>query len=84
MSVQGRVFRDSLGRQVTLHGINVINKSKKTEYTCAIKKDVYRKLNQWGFNVVRLGIIWDGLEPEPGRYNEEMFQCIDRKYLLGA
>ncbi len=78
VSVQGRIFRDSLGRQVTLHGINVINKRKETGYTCVIKEDVYKKLNQWGFNVVRLGIIWDGLEPEPGKYNEEMFRCIDR------
>ncbi len=78
VSVQGRMFIDSAGRQLTLHGINVINKSASTAYTCDIGEEVYRNLNRWGFNVVRLGILWDGLEPRPGQYNDEMFRCIDR------
>jgi endoglycosylceramidase len=75
---RGRVFVDADGRQLTLHGINVINKDAGTGYMCALNEEIYRKMNRWGFNVVRLGILWDGLEPQPGQYNEEMFRCIDR------
>jgi len=31
----------------------------------------------WGFNCLRLGIIWDGLAPEPGKFNEEYLRKID-------
>ncbi len=78
VTIRDRVFLDADGRQLTLHGINVINKDAGTDYTCALGEEVYRKMRQWGFNVVRLGILWDGLEPEPGQYKEEMFECIDR------
>ncbi len=78
VTVKGPHFLDSAGRQLTLHGINVINKDAGTEYVCAITEEVYRKMNRWGFNVVRLGILWDGLEPEPGKYNAKMFECLDR------
>ncbi len=78
VTVKGRMFVDTAGRQVILHGINVINKNPETGYVCALDEEIYRKLHLWGFNIVRLGIIWDGLEPEPGKYNEEMFKCLDR------
>lgn len=28
------------------------------------------QLQEWGFNVVRLGVMWQGLEPVQGQYNE--------------
>lgn len=78
LRVEGNAFIDSAGREVVLHGINVINKDPGTKYLCSIGEEVYEKMHSWGFNVVRLGILWDGLEPEPGKYDEEMFRCIDR------
>ena len=46
---------------------------------CGMVQEDFKKISDWGFNVIRLGIIWDGLEPEPGVYNDSMFQCLDER-----
>ncbi len=84
VTTAGQRFIDSSGRQIILHGINVINKDPGERYLCGIGEDVYRKLYRWGFNVVRLGILWDGLEPESGVYDEEMFRCVDQHLAWAA
>ena len=77
IKVDGSKFRDAMDREMILNGINLIVKDSSQGYTCAIPESDFDKVKEWGFNVVRLGIIWDGLEPEPGVYNEEMFRCLD-------
>jgi endoglycosylceramidase len=79
VSVDGTRFRDPLNRDLILNGINLIVKDQKHDYVCAIPEEDFIKARQWGFNVIRLGIIWDGLEPEPGVYNQEMFKCLDER-----
>ncbi len=67
-------FVDPAGRVVLLHGVNVVD--KRPPYLPSFDElneadaDAMRDL---GFNVVRLGFIWKGLEPEPG--------IVDRAYL---
>lgn len=77
--VDGSKFRDHLGRELILNGINLIDKEASRGYTCALTETDFVNVRAWGFNVVRLGIIWDGLEPEPGVYSEEMFLCLDER-----
>ncbi len=77
VSVKGQRFIDSQGRQLILHGINVVNKDPETGYLGHVGPGDFAKFKSWGFNVIRLGIIWDGLEPEPGEYNEEYLKGID-------
>ena len=71
-------FVDNYGRHVILNGINIISKSKDKGYLVSEDSTLYSKLRDWGFNSVRFGIIWDGIEPEPGIYNEEYLQGIDQ------
>ena len=78
ITVLGSRFVDNYGRHVILNGINVINKSKDQGYLVSEDSTLYSKLRGWGFNSVRFGIIWDGIEPEPGVYNEEYLQGIDQ------
>ena len=75
--VEGRNFKDPWGRDLILHGINVVNKNPESDYVGHITAEEMTKFKSWGFNVIRLGIIWDGLEPEPGIYNEEYLSKID-------
>ncbi len=82
--VDGRTFRDAMNRELILNGINLIVKDPARGYTCAIPESDFLKVKEWGFNVIRLGIIWDGLEPEPGVYNEEMFRCIDERIRMAS
>ncbi|MDZ7606146.1 MAG: cellulase family glycosylhydrolase [Cyclobacteriaceae bacterium] len=78
IGTSGQRFVDSQGREVILHGINVVNKDPQTKYVGHVNAEDFTKFKSWGFNVVRLGIIWDGLEPEPGVYNEEYLKNIDQ------
>lgn len=77
IQVQGGRFVDQEGRQVILHGINMVNKDKACNYVGAWDEEDFRKLKEWGFNVVRLGIIWDGVEPEPGKYDDAYLAEIE-------
>jgi endoglycosylceramidase len=79
LTTQTGRFVDPQGRQVILHGINLVNKDPEVGYLGPEDIKTFAAFRRWGFNCVRLGIIWDGLEPEPGVYNEAYLQGIDRR-----
>lgn len=79
LKVEGQNFVDAQGRQVMLSGINFISKNKAENYMPKQGEETFRQFKNWGFNCIRLGIIWDGLEPEPGQYNEAYLQEIDKR-----
>jgi endoglycosylceramidase len=79
ISIEGQKFVDSNGRQVTFSGINYISKNPKEKYLPQHGQDIFQQFKKWGINCIRLGIIWDGLEPEPGKYNEEYLVEIDKR-----
>lgn len=66
LQILGSRFVDPQGRHVLLHGINVVNKNRHEDYIVDEGPGFYTRLRDWGFNAIRLGVIWDGLEPEPG------------------
>jgi len=70
LQVAGDRLLDRQGRQVVLHGVNMVCKDKSRGYVGDWKPEDFRFLRSRGMNVVRLGLIWDGLEPEPGRIDE--------------
>jgi endoglycosylceramidase len=75
--IEDRNFKDPFGRDLILSGINVVNKNPETNYVGHITPEEMAKFKSWGFNVIRLGMIWDGLEPEPGIFNEDYLVKID-------
>jgi endoglycosylceramidase len=62
----GRWLTDAKGRIVILHGLNMVNKvgGYRPEDT-GFGGDDARFLHRNGFNTIRLGIIYKGLEPRP-------------------
>ncbi len=72
-SVQNK-FIDSYGRHTILHGVNMVCKKPEKGYLAYTQEDFFQ-IGRWGFNVVRLGVFWDGLEPEPGKID---YTYIDR------
>jgi endoglycosylceramidase len=74
--VSGTQFLDASGKPLLLHGINVVNKSKDQGYVGDLSSADFAAIRSWGMNCVRLGIIWDGLEPQPGRINEDYLERI--------
>jgi endoglycosylceramidase len=62
---------DARGRQVILHGANTV--FKRPPYYPPLTRGDFKLMRSWGFNTIRLGVIWAGLEPQPG--------VIDQSYL---
>ncbi len=79
ITVKGDQFVDNYGRQVILNGINVGSKNKEDGYIFQSGPELYTNLKKWGVNCIRFLIIWDGLEPEPGVYNEAYLKEIDKR-----
>lgn len=79
ISVKDGRFVDAAGRHVTLHGINVGEKSKAKNYLSWHGPEQFAAMREWGFNCIRLLIIWDGLEPEPGRYDDAYLSGVDKR-----
>ena len=82
ISTQGTKFIDIEGRHTLLHGINMVCKDKERNYIGDYKEEDFVALKQWGFNVIRLGIFWDGVEPAPGQYDDHYLSMIDRLIML--
>jgi endoglycosylceramidase len=70
----GRWLTDATGRVVTLHGVNEVEKpAPYLPAAAGFDADDARFLADHGFTAVRLGVVVEGLMPEPGR--------IDRTYI---
>jgi endoglycosylceramidase len=79
LSQQGRWVTDEAGRVVVLHGVNMVY--KRPPYYPAVTgfgADDAQFLRQEGFNTVRLGLIYAGVEPQPGAYDDAYLAQIDR------
>ena len=76
---QGRWVTDAHGRVVVLHGVNMVYK-RPPYHPAAIGfgADDARFLRDEGFNTVRLGIIYNGVEPSPGSYDDAYLAEIAR------
>lgn len=80
---------DSLGRARIFHGLNVVMKAPpwhpRTDlfdpHLSFADADI-ALLRSWGLNVVRLGVMWPGVEPQRGQVNQtyiEIIQTLVRK-----
>ncbi|MBB6634606.1 cellulase family glycosylhydrolase [Cohnella thailandensis] len=70
LKVSGMQFVDEDGNQVIMNGLCFICRDKDKGY---LEPDIENKLEFYakrGFNLIRLGIFWDGVEPEPGLYDD--------------
>lgn len=84
ITVRGDRFVDDQGREVVLNGINVVSKSKEEQYLFQAGPEFYGRLRDWGINCIRFIVIWDGLEPAPGQYDEAYLQEIDKRIQWAA
>ena len=81
--VNEKRFVDSLGRERIFNGVNIVDKSDYTPgkqvyngtYGHEVNDELINELAEKGVNLIRLGFVWDKLEPKPGEYNDEY---IDR------
>jgi endoglycosylceramidase len=77
LSQHGRWVTDASGRVVVLHGVNMVY--KRPPYYPAVTgfgADDAQFLRREGFNTVRLGVIYAGVEPQPGAYDDAYLSSI--------
>ena len=67
--VRGRWMVDSHGRIRIFHGWNSVQKGFPWYTAEMLNETKLQFYKDCGFNVVRLGCMWSGFEPEEGRYN---------------
>ncbi|MCX6226975.1 MAG: cellulase family glycosylhydrolase [Bacteroidia bacterium] len=74
---EGTRFVNSKGHTVILCGINLVEKNPAVNYIRQDTIGLFDRFVRWGFNCIRLGVIWDGAEPEPGKYDEAYLNKIE-------
>lgn len=84
INVKGTDFFDDKGNLIIPRGVNMVCKDKNRHYIGDYKDDDFKRLKTYGMNIVRLGIFWDGVEPEPGQYDEEYLKKVDSIIELAA
>jgi len=77
VKVNGNKFVSDLDKPFIPKGINMVCKEPERGYIGDYKPEDFKFLKENGFNLIRLGLIWDGCEPKPGEYSEEYFKGID-------
>ena len=77
ISVSNRSFIDPQGRVIIFHGVNLVNKNPDVSFEGFMPQEKFNKMAATGYNLVRLGFTWSGIEPEPGLYNEKYLEGID-------
>jgi endoglycosylceramidase len=74
-------FRDRQGRLVYFRGINLGASAKLPPFIPFEDPKWWDLLASWGYNMVRLTIFWEAIEPEPGvydqRYLDRMEEMVD-------
>ena len=82
----GKIIRDEFGRHRIFRGINIVIKNRNLSVAEFKKKICNEKtidtLISHGFNIVRLGLTWDLIEPKEGQYNNDYIDAIKEFTLL--
>ena len=84
LSISDQMFVEGNGATVILNGINHVVKDPVRGYLHEDDEQLFKQFKKWGFNCIRYGIIWDGLEPEPGVINEKYLREIDKRVKWAA
>ncbi|MWV46087.1 cellulase family glycosylhydrolase [Paenibacillus sp. HJL G12] len=70
LKIDGQRIVNEDGQQVILSGVNLVCKEKEKGYVTPCGPELFAWFREQGFNVIRLGLIWDGVEPEPSVYDD--------------
>lgn len=81
---KGERFVDEHGRQRIFNGVNMCDKGYpdkeliRKQYDFNFDEELIIRLKKCGFNLVRLGMTWDAVEPKPGEYDEEYLDRVEK------
>jgi endoglycosylceramidase len=70
-------FHDSQGRVICFRGVNIAANAKLPPFVPFEDSCWWDLLTSWGYNIVRLTIFWEAIEPEPGLYDHAYLEKIE-------
>jgi endoglycosylceramidase len=82
LSIHGGAVRDAHGREVVLHGVNVVY--KLAPYLPDFTRADARRVRGWGMNAIRLGVSWRALEPTRGAIDAAYVDRVHRLVRLAG
>ncbi len=84
--IEGRAFRDGLGRQLLFRGYNAkvhglfdvsFDDGRRPNYTFVpFGQAEAQRFEELGFDVIRLPVSWSALEPQPLKYSERFMDAL--------
>jgi endoglycosylceramidase len=84
VNTQTRQMQDESGRAVLFHGVNMVYKippyipsNGQFDAQFSLTDKEIDQLKEWGFNFVRLGVMWEAVESAPGVYNDAYLDQIE-------
>ena len=76
-------FVDDLGRTRIFNGMNIDDKLRdQKEFRYNLDEEFFKKYRAHGFDIIRLAVTWQNIEPEMGRYNKSYLQSLDKIFKL--
>jgi endoglycosylceramidase len=79
-----RMFVDDYGRTVIFHGVNAVVKlppyipiTDRFDPAMSISAQDIAYMTEWGFNFIRLGVMWEAVETSPGVYNTTYLNLVN-------
>lgn len=76
-------FIDEFGRTRIFNGMNIDDKNVNCkEFHYNLDEEFFKKYRAHGFDIIRLAITWQNLEPQPEKYNESYLESIDKIFAL--
>lgn len=75
---KGKKIVDQFGREVIFRGASLICKDKDKNYYDNWTEEDFNVLKHMGTSLIRLGIVWDGVEPRPGVYDKTYMEQVDK------
>jgi endoglycosylceramidase len=77
-------FVDSHGRARVFHGVNAVSKEwpwypprQGFDTSSTLSEQDMALMRSWGFNVLRLGVMWPGVEPEKGKVDQAYLDVME-------
>ncbi len=78
--VEGGAIRDAEGRTLIMRGVNFAGAHKQKPYLSSFTRDDMVKLRtEYGFNSLRFLVIWAGVEPEKGVFDETYLAGVEER-----
>lgn len=75
-SSRDRFIYDQYQRVRVFHGVNLVNKGFPWYPTVLLDINNIKEMKSWGFNTIRLGVMWSGVEPQENVYNQTYIDII--------